>query len=48
MDISQKNALGLYWTPFGGNNVNDIWASCHCFASVAKDEKTGETQKTSF
>lgn len=45
MDISQKNALGLYWTPFGGNNVNDIWASCHCFASVAKDEKTGETQK---
>ncbi len=45
MDISRKNTEGLYWTPFGGNNADDIWASCHCFASVAKDEKSGKISK---
>lgn len=45
MDISRKNEEGLYWTPFGGNNADDIWASCHCFASVAKDEANGKTSK---
>lgn len=45
MDISRTNTEGLYWTPFGGNNAKDIWSSCHCFASVSKDEKSGKVNK---
>ena len=37
---------GLFWTPRGGNNADEIWASCHEFSSVTTDKKTGKTEKT--
>lgn len=42
-DIKEKD--GLYWTPHGGNNVNDIWASCHTFSSVTTNDQ-GKREKT--
>lgn len=42
-EIKEKD--GLYWTPHGGNNVNDIWASCHTFSSVTTNDKN-EQEKT--
>ncbi|MBR4127692.1 MAG: ribonuclease J [Alphaproteobacteria bacterium] len=43
-DTNRKN--GLFWTPRGGNNANDIWASCHTFSSVVENAETGKTEKT--
>lgn len=42
-EIKEKD--GLYWTPHGGNNVSDIWASCHTFSSVTTNDRD-EQEKT--
>ncbi len=46
MPADQNQQKGLYWTPRGGNNAKDIWASCHTFDSVAENKKTGKSEKT--
>ncbi len=39
---------GLFWTPRGGNNAKDIWASCHTFSSVTENKQTGHLEKTTL
>lgn len=46
MTAEQNRQKGLYWTPRGGNNARDIWASCHTFTSVTENKKTGESETT--
>lgn len=48
MSLNQKQPKGLYWTPRGGNNAKDIWASCHTFSSVTENRQTGELEKTTL
>lgn len=46
MTAEQNRQKGLYWTPRGGNNARDIWASCHTFVSVIENKQTGESETT--
>lgn len=46
MIAEQNRQKGLYWTPRGGNNARDIWASCHLFTSVTENKRTGDTETT--
>ncbi len=45
MSGNQNGKSGLFWTPRGGNNAADIWASCHTFSSVCENAETGETER---
>ncbi len=45
MELARKDAEGLFWTPRGGNNETEIWASCHLFMSAIRDSETGRMQK---
>lgn len=35
----------LYWSPRGGNNVQDGWGSCHKFSSEQTNPETGKVEK---
>ena len=35
----------LYWSPRGGNNVQDGWGSCHKFTSEQTNVETGKIEK---
>ena len=48
MSLTNDSKTGLFWTPRGGNNAHDIWASCHTFTSISEDEKTKEKQTTTI
>ncbi len=48
MSANTSEREGLFWTPRGGNNAEEIWASCHMFSSVVKDAKTGKAEKTTI
>lgn len=48
MSLDQNQQKGLFWTPRGGNNAQDIWASCHTFSSVTENRRTGELEKTTL
>ncbi len=45
MELARKDAEGLFWTPRGGNNETEIWASCHLFVSAIRDSETGRMHK---
>lgn len=46
MSLDQNQQKGLFWTPRGGNNAQDIWASCHTFSSVTENKQTKRLEKT--
>ena len=48
MSLDQNRQTGLFWTPRGGNNAKDIWASCHTFSSVTQDKQTGKLEKSTL
>lgn len=48
MSLDQNQQKGLFWTPRGGNNAQDIWASCHTFSSVTENRRTGGLEKTTL
>jgi len=46
---SMKNSQsGLYWTPKGGNNHEGMFASCHKYTSVTKDQDSGQNSETTI
>lgn len=48
MSSAQRSQTGLFWTPKGGNNASEIWASCHTFSSVTENSETGEKETTTI
>lgn len=48
MSSDENLQKGLFWTPRGGNNAKDIWASCHTFSSVTENKQTGQLKKTTL